>query len=406
MENERYFQHLNQNKSNFGQVTTLDYIDDSDQDMILYHFKDGTKCNEEFIGKINDQNAFGVMELAELSSPDNKWSFVKENDIQPDVKTRTSFQGDESVTFVAADPYSSDGNPYATKKSKGYKVVSKPRFIQVTEKRQYTPYNAAMMNTVEKDIAIEKEYINESNDMVIETTSTRVAPIDADYMLAGNKLVEFTYNGKRWSIPAEDFFANAICYPEEKIVEKVVEKEQIIKKEEHINLGIDEGQKTLIDNMIDMSKKEECDIEMEVTLNLPPVSVYKLIKQVYPEGMAKGFVNIIADRMQTLALKTAVAQGLLAYYDEDSSIETNEELSSIKEVEKSQSQNTQSEDKPFNPMIPIEEQAKINSFNPSESNVEEDTNKEDVVDLKEPENFVIEEIEQSKKKVGRKPKKA
>ena len=42
--------------------------------------------------------------------------------------------------------------------------------------------------------------------------------------------------------------------------------------------------------------------------------------------MAKGFVNIIADRMQTLALKTAVAKGLLAYYDEDSSIETNEEV--------------------------------------------------------------------------------
>jgi len=73
--------------------------------------------------------------------------------------------------------------------------------------------------------------------------------------------------------------------------------------------------------MIDMSQKDKCDIDMSITLSLPPVSVYKIIKQVYPEGMAKAFVNIIADRMQMIELKSAVAAGLIEYYDESESVE-------------------------------------------------------------------------------------
>ena len=87
-----------------------------------------------------------------------------------------------------------------------------------------------------------------------------------------------------------------------------------------------------IDNMIDMSTKEEFDIEMVLSLSLPPVSVYALLKSVYSDKMSSGFVNIIADRMNVKELKTAVASGLLAFYDDDiaQQSETNDRVSSKK----------------------------------------------------------------------------
>ena len=48
MATTRYFQHLNENNSDFQKVTTLDIIDDSG-DMIMYYFKDGSKCNKNYI---------------------------------------------------------------------------------------------------------------------------------------------------------------------------------------------------------------------------------------------------------------------------------------------------------------------------------------------------------------------
>lgn len=64
---------------------------------------------------------------------------------------------------------------------------------------------------------------------------------------------------------------------------------------------------------------------MVLTMSLPPVSVYQLIKSVYPAGMSREFVNIIADGMKVKELKTAVAAGLLAYYDEDGTVEVEAE---------------------------------------------------------------------------------
>ena len=78
--------------------------------------------------------------------------------------------------------------------------------------------------------------------------------------------------------------------------------------------------------MINMSNKTEYSIGIEFTLNLPSSSIYKLIKTAYPEEMSKGFINILANRMQVKELKTSVADGLLAFYDEDIAEEPVEEI--------------------------------------------------------------------------------
>ena len=301
----RYFQHLEKGGSKFLTVTELDYIDDSEPDFILYFFKDGTKCNQNMIGKINDMNAFGKMALVELSSPSNKWNIQ----IKQQVNEKKTERAKDGQIYEIANPYGD------TIKQPRYEVISKPYIIKneieddVTEQR---PQSINFNNLVE----------THKNEQHIEDINDKAFPLDTDYLISKNKQIEFKYNGKKYSMPASDFFANAIKYPEEKIVKKEVIKE--IKKEvsdEHIDINISNEQRTLVDNMINMSQKETCDIEMELTLTLPPISVYRLIKQVYPAGMAKGFVNIIADRMQIKELKMAVANGLLAYYDEDAIIE-------------------------------------------------------------------------------------
>ena len=80
--------------------------------------------------------------------------------------------------------------------------------------------------------------------------------------------------------------------------------------------------------MINMSQKEECTIDIELILSLPPIDVYRLIKTAYPKGLSDAFVKTIANRMPIKELRLALAQGLLCYYD------TPEELTEfVEEVE-------------------------------------------------------------------------
>ena len=146
--------------------------------------------------------------------------------------------------------------------------------------------------------------------------------INADEFLRNIKSVQIEIGGTACELSTEEFIENAITSKEEKIeekiVEKVVEKEVLVKTSDtDIELGVNNEQKSLIDNMINMSNKTEYSIDIEFALNLPPSSIYKLIKTAYPKEMSKGFINILANRMQVKELKTSVADGLLAFYDED-----------------------------------------------------------------------------------------
>ena len=88
----------------------------------------------------------------------------------------------------------------------------------------------------------------------------------------------------------------------------------------------------LINNMINMSQKEECSIDIELILSLPPVDVYRLIKTAYPKGLSDAFVKTIANRMPIKELRLALAQGLLSYYDTPEELtEFVEEVEPIKE---------------------------------------------------------------------------
>ena len=321
---KRYFQHLDPHNDTFQTVTTLDFIDDSDPTFVMYYFADGSKCNKDYIGALNEQNVFGNKEFVEVSSPNNKWVFAIKPE-QSNKKPETiRTQSGELVEIPTEEQWYGIDSKRTSEKDR-YIVKVRPKYVEPKF------IDTELMQNQDQKIEQEESFdfnINDNNSIEVaaedvtknnfETHIEKISYIDSNEFA---DTIKFRYNGQIYEMASSQFFANAIMSPQEKIIEKIVEKE--VKKEvpeDHIEIGLDDTQKMLVDNMIDMSQKEHCDIEMCLTLNLPPLSVYKLIKSVYPKGMSAGFVNIIADRLKTVQLKQAVAKGLLAYYDEDSII--------------------------------------------------------------------------------------
>ena len=99
----RFFQHLNEQDDNFQKVTTLDYIDNS-EGFTMYYFKDGSRCNKQYIAPVNANSIEGY-EFAEVSSQYNIW---KLNYVVPKVekpKTATNLNGTtlyEVIPFKAS----------------------------------------------------------------------------------------------------------------------------------------------------------------------------------------------------------------------------------------------------------------------------------------------------------------
>ena len=195
-------------------------------------------------------------------------------------------------------------------------LKTKPKTAPVPAPAQSFDFNNDTQKSAKKVETQKPELLNKHAEVSVVGDTMYIY---MDPFIKNVKNVEFIFENKnRCEMTADEFIDNALTPKEEKVVEKVVEKEVVVKTSDtDIDLGIDNVQKGLLDNMIDMSNKMECAIDMELTLKLPPSSVYKLIKSVYPEGMDKGFVNILANRMQVKELKESVAEGLLAFYDDE-----------------------------------------------------------------------------------------
>lgn len=334
----RFFQHLNEQDDNFQKVTTLDYIDNS-EGFTMYYFKDGSRCNKQYIAPVNANSIEGY-EFAEVSSQYNIW---KLNYVVPKVeKVRTTTNANGEL--VEAPTWEELTQSTAVRKPR-IDVMCKPQKVEnyktPDDSEYFFDYDAYVAQKQKAtDVKESKAFdFNDSNTTISAPTPTSkfevvkdadvisyaysldkngVLHIKAEDFLQKIKSVQIDINGSICELSTEDFIENAITPKEEKVVEKVVEKEVLVKTSDtDIELGVNNDQKSLIDNMINMSNKTEYSIDIEFALNLPPSSIYKLIKTAYPEEMSKGFINILANRMQVKELKTSVADGLLAFYDED-----------------------------------------------------------------------------------------
>lgn len=315
----RFFQHINPDSPEFEKVTTLNYIDDSDPDITLYVFHDGTKCNKELIAPINDPNAFRMKKImAELSDDINKWHFHK-IEIKRNVQSAVSADG---TTYEVPDAYMGEDMKDHVKweanpplKVNITNVESDENYIKHNDKENIssTPNNDIVSPIVRDQITIDNKTANEHNvkilTPIIEFDDNTNYSIDVGgriLQLSGNIINERLLSGKQppLSIPSNNENLISTCTSEEK---------------------------GLVDNMIKMSKKDEGEIEIAVTLNLPAKDVFTLLTTVYPAKMADEFIVNIANSISVHDLRISVASGLEEYYGAE-----NIEDSEIVEIENEQ----------------------------------------------------------------------
>lgn len=299
----RFFQHINPDSTEFEKVTTLNYIDDSDPDITLYVFHDGTKCNKELIASINDPNAFRMKKImAELSDDINKWHFHK-IEIKRNVQSAVSADG---TTYEVPDAYMGEDMKDHVKweanpplKVNITNVESDENYIKHNDKENIssTPNNCVVPPTVSEQITVDNNTANNVNikmtNPIIEFDNNTNYSINVDgtiLQLSGNIIKERLVSGKQptISIPSNNENLISTCTSEEK---------------------------GLVDNMIKMSKKDEGEIDIAVTLNLPAKDVFTLLTTVYPNKMADEFIVNIANSISIHDLRVAVANGLEEYYD-------------------------------------------------------------------------------------------
>lgn len=315
----RFFQHINPDSPEFEKVTTLNYIDDSDPDITLYVFHDGTKCNKELIAPINDPNAFRMKKImAELSDDINKWHFHK-IEIKRNIQSAVSADG---TTYEVPDAYMGED-------------------MKDHVKWEANPPLKVNINNIESD----ENYIKHNNNENISNSTSKTvntSPAVTEPMTINNMVNSTTIkmpvpviafdNNMQYSI---DIDGQILQLPGNIIKERLLSGKQPVlsttSNNENLISTCTSDEKGLVDNMIKMSKKDEGEIEIAVTLNLPAKDVFTLLTTVYPAKMADEFIVNIANSISIHDLRISVANGLEEYYGAE-----NIEDSEIVEVEHEQ----------------------------------------------------------------------
>lgn len=315
----RFFQHINPDSPEFEKVTTLNYIDDSDPDITLYVFHDGTKCNKELIAPINDPNAFRMKKImAELSDDINKWHFHK-IEIKRNIQSAVSADG---TTYEVPDAYMGED-------------------MKDHVKWDANPPLKVNINNIESDENYIKhdnhENISNSTSKTVNTSPAVTEPMTINNMVNSTTIkmpvpvIAFD-NNMQYSI---DIDGQILQLPGNIIKERLLSGKQptlsIPSNNENLISTCTSEEKGLVDNMIKMSKKDEGEIEIAVTLNLPAKDVFTLLTTVYPAKMADEFIVNIANSISIHDLRISVANGLEEYYGAE-----NIEDSEIVEVEHEQ----------------------------------------------------------------------
>ncbi len=100
----KFYQHLEilENDTVNQKVTKLKYIDDiSDDEMTLYYFEDGSKCNELFIGTVKETDPkMNRRIMIELYGPQYKWT-LERHEVKASSK---KMKADDGIIYEAPDP--------------------------------------------------------------------------------------------------------------------------------------------------------------------------------------------------------------------------------------------------------------------------------------------------------------
>ena len=368
----KVYQHM-QPGDTLGKITYLKYIDDvSDDELILYVFSDGSKCDEKYIAEINNKEAFGKYMLVELTDPLNKWEF-KESSYDLN-KTRTVINEYDGQEYEIPDPgitvsgehisleTSESGTPiHKSLPMNGKRIEAiPPREIKnkkVEPKENYLlSLHPELINGNSKDNnqhsnllsnslhqsnqnkvktnqnKLEEELKNTKNKFIEEIDNSKVNNIKSNIVMQKSPITtNIIETVKHASIVINlDDIKNSEEYDTVKLIVNGVEQEldiheftsRLLNKINKNSNTTNKPEYTyqdediLITNMIDKSKKKECTIGLDMKLELPPKEVYKTIKTIYSEDLAQQFVLSVARRIDAEQLKQILANGLQNYYEQ------------------------------------------------------------------------------------------
>lgn len=100
----KFYQHLEiiDNNTSNTKVTKLKYVDDiSDDEMTLYVFEDGSKCNEQFIGTVKETDPkLNRRVFIELYGPQYRWT-IERHEVKASTK---KMKADDGIIYEAPDP--------------------------------------------------------------------------------------------------------------------------------------------------------------------------------------------------------------------------------------------------------------------------------------------------------------
>lgn len=371
----KFYQHLEPG-DNLGKVTQLDYIDDiSDDDLILYRFKDGTACSKEFIAAPDEMNAGnGKYVMVELFSATTQWK-IEQKEVSLGDETRTYTDPETGITYEIPVPGVQENGVYGgkdaharpgsirvtatpptffgkktTESDDNYILSQHPELISGTKQNTNTE-TSTLTKVSNKPLSDLKEVDTESyivnSDILTEDTSVYLSYSQdvSKYFGAETSILDtlktpnvyITYkscvdnidkfiitgkNGNEYTFTPDEFFG-IIERSQElmNVVAAKVKESEVLTPSQARNKDIItienylSNEDVLITNLIEKSKKLESEIGMDITLALPPKEVYNTVKTVYPENMNEDFIKSLAYRIPIQSLINAIAQGLYVYYD-------------------------------------------------------------------------------------------
>ena len=351
----KFYQHLEPNEL-MGKVTKLRYVDDINEDdnIVYYYFVDGTKCNSEFIGEINDMAAVEKKKImAEVIDPYNIWKLKKtEIKIEDKVKTAKNANGDIveipnlGVSVIRGEngyieDLSKSKNgciridsipPKPTNKKvediENYLLSLHPELenseikeevpeeMSIFKNKNRPTFTTTLKKPIKEEYPIKESEENKAKELNDNPITTNVIETikRADINININKIIDGQYNNIIIEKDEKKIMLSIDEFIDKIFAEKPKEEEKPIQKTEFYDTSDED---VLITNMIEKSKKNECTIGIDFVMDLPPKEVYSTIKMVYPEGMTAQFVNSLAQRTPYDMLKEALKYGLSAYYEDE-----------------------------------------------------------------------------------------
>ena len=295
----KYYQYiLGENR---GKVVSLKEIDDTMMDMVLYIFDDGFRCNEDLIAPLNEWNVQGKI-MAEVDSPSNIWKFKEKNIAAQKIEAF----GKDGTNYEIVDPYFTGKNGEDLAKEKHEIIMEHPRKTNLKAITE-TLDNYYISNKFKKeDSALSHSIEVPKKQTPVEAVLPQQTPLletqinfnDDIYLnLNLDKCITIIGGTESYSFTIRDII-NAL--------QPKSEARQITSSSKF------ENEATVLYNKC---SKEAADVTLKIELELPSFSLFKSIKENYPEGWDRMFIENVVNNIQIDDLKNKLIDSLIEQYN-------------------------------------------------------------------------------------------